>query len=136
MAINDCGICDLVTNCGAQIMQADFPTVVTRLLCSISAQIEGQEVTPLFTTTLYSALTNSFAVALDDTNPKKSIIITNTTNQAVLVSYSGLVTQEYIPAGGSVSINYGEMGLYNSNKIYLAYASAPASGSVYISAKY
>lgn len=41
MAINDCGICDLVTNCGAQIMQADFPTVTTRLLCDLDTKVDA-----------------------------------------------------------------------------------------------
>lgn len=83
------------------------------------------------------------AIGVPFAHPMRIIKITNTTNTDMYVSFDGIIDHDYVPAGAftlyDLTTNQNETaGWYFriGTQVYIRYAMAPASGSVFVVALY
>lgn len=108
---------------------------ILKLLCNM-AGISNDSSTVRSSSTAFGSITGSYAVALVTPDPVKDLIVQNTTDQPVYVSFDGTTNAFIVNAGSEKHLVPGDYGgSFTQASIRLkAVGSNPSSGQVLITA--
>lgn len=149
MPVTDCG-CANLRDCGGSVGTYQFPTIASRLLCkilgvlsdvidgieSIAVSAHTEQVVQIYNVLAFGALTNVFALLLDDAHNKLDLKIVNCTNADIEISFDGVTVHERLVPSSGLSLPLGSYGRHEARKVYARYVTAPTDGNVFASARY